>query len=275
MKRGGLPGVLSPKKALRPASAGGETVTPKKRQAQSRVSISKISRGQTIPSAHTGHRHAAVSDERELIQVELAFYDNCDRICILIHPEARVGSDPGSSELEKMTLKGMISKLTGIPSGSQRLLCRGFDVSDDQMTLRKVGISHGNTVTVYPRKENKQNQDSVVLACTAKRIEKQQKHQQQDSRRAACLRESRKEKKGTMMMPKWGWSIPPDNTKLGRGYNDIGKNSSFRFENNHIWYDDNQGQPYHPDFRMMEIRSHPAYTQPVEFASLGVAPHCE
>lgn len=235
-----------------------------------RPSTAKLARPQSQQEQRrTGRRPGfkqPAADDRESVTVQLAFYHNSDRINVLLHPDARVGPDPGDHESDKMTLKGTISNLTGMAPCDQRLLCRGFDVSDDLATLRKAGVSHGSTITLYDRKDMKKNQ--TILACTAKRLQQQEKHQQQNVRRAKMLQESRKEKKGTAIMPKWRWGIPPDNTQLGIGYNDAGKNSSFRFENHHIWYDE-------ADYRLTDIRSHQAYTQPVEYTSQGVPPHCE
>jgi len=232
---------------------------------ESRTGRNKLTKPLTRPSTPSGHSHAS-EQESDLIEVELAFYKNSDRICVLISSEARVGLDPSSSEPDKTTLKGIIAQLTGMPPSKQRLLCKGFDVSADQKTLRKVGISDGSTVTVYDKKDLKQSRNDVVLACTAKRLEKQQKLHQQDLRRASSLRESRREKKGMKIMPKWGWGIPADNSKTGSGYNDLGKLSSFRFENHHIWYDDLD------DSGLLEIRSHQTYTEPLEYVSEGLPP---
>lgn len=252
-KVGCLPGVTTPNtKTQRPASGG-------------RKSTNELAKPLTRPSTPSGHSHAS-GQESDLIQVELAFYNNSDRICVLISSEARVGLDPSSSEPDKKTLKGIIAQLTGMPTSKQRLLCKGFDVSADQKTLRKVGISDGSLVTVYDKKDLKQSRPVVVLACTAKRLEKQQKNQQQDARRSSCLRESRRESKGTKVMPKWGWGIPADKSKIGAGYNDLGKLSSFRFENNHIWYEDVA------DAGLIQIRSHQAYTEPLAYVSEGLPP---
>lgn len=257
------------KRALRPSS-GCIATRSRSFKEHGRVSCGKVpSRSSSFSG--TSRSDAAKDSERELIQVELAFYDNADRICILISPEARVGLDQASGLPDKMTLKGMITKLTGIAAGDQRLLCKGFDVSDDQASLRKAGISHESIVMVYHRGEMSKKGADVVLACTAKKKDKEQKQKQQDSRRAVCLQDSRRQKKvknQTALMPKWGWGIPPDNTLHGRGYNDIGAASSFKFENNHIWYDE-------IDFRLSDIRQSQTYTKPIEYAAPGVAPHCE
>merc|ERR1712039_1048055 len=106
--------------------------------------------------------------------VELAFHDNSDRVAILIHPDARMGPLAGSkNESDKSTLKGLIDQLTGIAVPNQRLMCRGFEIGNDNMTLRKLGVSHGSKVTVHERKHVKRDQVEVVLACTAKLLQKQ------------------------------------------------------------------------------------------------------
>jgi hypothetical protein len=227
------------------------------------------SRNASTSSSRTGQKSLA-DVQRELITVDLAFYDNADRFTVLVHPDARVGPDAGA-EPEKSSLKGMIGKLTGLPASKQRLLCHGHDVSDDLATLRKIGISHESVVTVYERKDHKKARDGVVLACTAKRLDKQRMTQQQNARRSDWVRDSRRAKKSQSekMMPKWGWGIPPDNTKLGIGYNNVGKNSSFRYENHHIWYDQVN------DRELNEIRTHPTYAETLDFASPRVAPHCQ
>lgn len=267
-KVGCLPGVTGPKaKTQRPATAPCSRSSSKLDKSATSISTNS---GRSRPQSASGFSE----HESDLIQIELAFKDNSDRIGVLIDPEALIGPDPASGLPDKMTLKGMIDRLTGMPPSKQRLLCKGFDVSQtDKMTLRRAGIADGNTVTVHLKRDLKQalNRDTVVLACTAKRLDKQQKLKQQDSRRASCSKESRREKKGTMVMPKWSWGVPPDNTKIGSGYNGLGGMSSFRFENHHIWHD--TSEPAYEGLK--EIRSHQAFTNPLEFASHGLSPHCQ
>lgn len=248
------PGTL----AKRPATASGCGRDRSTSRHDSRNSSSKLHGSTTTPMVHSGHRHVGISaHDRELIQLELAFHDNSDRVCILIHPDTRIGLDPGVRDpSDKTTLKGIISKLTGMPPHTQRLLNRGFDVGDDQATLRKVGISHGNTVTVHTKKDRAPSRDNVVLACTAKRLEKQQARKKQESRRASF---SRDKETASMIMPKWGWGVPHNSAKTGIGFNNLGQNVNIRFENQHAWHEDEPG--------LLAIRASPVYTQPLEYVS--------
>merc|ERR1711971_346844 len=168
-----------------------------------------------------------------------------------------MGPSPGSNALfDKASLKGMIAKLTGISTSDQRLLCRGFDVSHDHKSLRQLGISHGSTVMVYDKKDWHRAQSDVVLACTAKLVQKQQAAQQQAKRRASFL----KGKKGTSpkIMPKWGWGTPPSAASAKQGWHATGQDMSLRFEDHCSWRDTEETPS------LSGIRAALTFTQPIE-----------
>jgi hypothetical protein len=200
----------------------------------------------------------ASAADKDLIEVELAFQNSTERIFVLIHPDALMGSHPDSKSLsDKASLKGMIAKLTGVSASDQRLLCRGFDVSHDQKSLRKQGIGQGSTITVYNKKDWKRAQSDVVLACTAKLLQKQQSAQQQASRRASFA----KSKKGASakIRPKWGWGLPPSTTPARKGWHATGQDMTLRFEDHFTWQDAEETP------NLSGIRSSPAFTQPLEY----------
>mmetsp|Transcript_116146 Transcript_116146/g.182717 ORF Transcript_116146/g.182717 Transcript_116146/m.182717 type:complete len:486 (-) Transcript_116146:16-1473(-) len=196
--------------------------------------------------------------EKDLIQVELAFYNGTERILVLIHPDALMGPIPGQKErLDKASLKGMVAKLTGICVSDQRLLCRGFDVSYDHKSLRNLGISDGSIVMVYDKKDWQRTQTDVILACTAKLLQKQEAAQQQAKRRASLA----KDKKGISpkIMPKWGWGTPPSAAFARKGWHATGQDMTLRFEDHFSWRDVEEAPS------LSGIRASPTFTQPLEY----------
>lgn len=261
------------------AASGAQRSSSASRRARGRASFGGIGRSIPIPCANTGKRHVGIPGSDELIDIDLYFHESSDRVSIRLHPDTRIGPDippkpvrgaaasvpvggavTGDYESTPtevaMTLKGLVAQMTGLEPSQQRLLCRGFDVSMDQMTLRAYGITHGQTVMVHQKVLQVRGRKQPMLACTAKKTEKQERRKQQLQQYTAAL----KDRSHTRIMPKWFVQL---NTKMYTkpGFPAPGEiqNPLLHFGNYDSWTAD-QAEP-----TLMHVRRGQTYNHPLEF----------
>mmetsp|Transcript_16560 Transcript_16560/g.30668 ORF Transcript_16560/g.30668 Transcript_16560/m.30668 type:complete len:494 (+) Transcript_16560:90-1571(+) len=219
--------------------------SPSSRRVHGQVGLKDLARRLPMPCPTTGRRHGGLLRSDELIDIDLYFHKDSDRVTIRLHPDTRIGPD-------QLSLKGLIFEMTGIEPSAQRLKCRNFDVSMDKMTLRAYGISQGQTVIVHHKvRRARGRKHPSLLACTAKKVENQERREQHLQRMAAAVQEQ----PDAWLMPKWLMQPKPKDCLTGMPPRDPRD-----FEAYDDLHQDMQVEP-----RLLDFRSGQAYTQQMQF----------
>jgi len=163
-----------------------------------------------------------------------------------------------------LSLKGIIEESTGFEVGRQRLLLHsGVHMSRDDWTVRSYGLRTGDTVHVHSQSvlASPCDRGGVVLACSAKRFERDERHRQREVLRTSLcetkqgsmlLRRSESDGVGICVMPKW---ISQENPKLfsKAGHQREGLSASATsltyFGDFHVWHPDEDGHRWGRDLR--------------------------
>lgn len=225
------------------------------------------------------------------IEVTIRFHETSDQVTISVNPNFRLSPGDNSSFQENpddvvsgrsrkvyfgvpncqdepkktSSFKGLISEISGIPVENQRFFCNGVRIEGNRGTLRDHGITHGSTVLLRTCKDPScKDRDKVVLACTAKKQQRDQmwiEHEKHVTKGRA-RGEKRHLSDGTLVMPKWQPSSALNYfgpTHRGLDFHGDSKAPVHQFGDYHVYRGDDD------DRGLMRIRKGLAYTTPIEY----------
>jgi len=275
------------------AASLGELPTCRK---QINVRLYALRRSDTIPCPQTGRRHAALPKHDNFITVYFHMLDTQTQFKLHVDPDLRIGpeappvanrftdkfglaaSTKGFADksqtfdyqlrqwqtvpLAKLvpswteSLKSQIERASGIPVARQRLVFDRCVMRDDSRTVRSCGIISGNQLQVSDTKKEKKDQSTIVLACSAKRLEiEDARARLEESRLKVAQRVAADEKANQANVGKQPCVMPPWKTTEAPGLFGSMANNGGKFPNSQVPIHYNHGE----DPAVHRVRSLPCF----------------